>query len=226
MKKIAHRCGRSAYPAETVAAARYALSNGADMVEVDIRFTADEKIVVSHSSRAERNFGVDRFIRDMTLPEFCALSYSDAPGYQAQSLEDFLKAGIAPLLLHVKEGGKKLNILLDLLRAYHYEEHCVIGLVRASDVAYIKESAPAFELLGFLPEPEAAEVFSNAGAGYIRLWESWLTPERIKKIHDLGKAVWVMTGDCGGNPAGVCPSARQNTLAKMGVDAILLDEVK
>ena len=59
MKWIAHRSGPTVYPEQTIASARHALENGADIVEIDVRFTADKRIAVSHDKNLSRVFGED-----------------------------------------------------------------------------------------------------------------------------------------------------------------------
>jgi hypothetical protein len=67
--RIAHR-GASAYAQEnSLVAFQKAAELGADMVEVDIRVTADRVPVVAHDSSLKRMFGVDGNVGDFTLAE-------------------------------------------------------------------------------------------------------------------------------------------------------------
>ncbi len=49
---IAHRGASKAFPENTVAAFEGALAMGADMVELDVRRTADGRLAVHHDARA------------------------------------------------------------------------------------------------------------------------------------------------------------------------------
>ena len=50
MRLIAHACGPTVFPSNTVLSAREALKNGADMVELDLQFTSDGKLAVFHEN--------------------------------------------------------------------------------------------------------------------------------------------------------------------------------
>ena len=72
---IAHRCGPSIYPEQSVASAQYALRCHADMVEMDVQFTSEGVPVICHDLNTERVFGVDCLVRDMSYETFMALRH-------------------------------------------------------------------------------------------------------------------------------------------------------
>ncbi|MFH1726598.1 MAG: glycerophosphodiester phosphodiesterase family protein [Elusimicrobiota bacterium] len=57
---IAHRGGRSLAPENTIAAARKALELGADLWELDVAVTQDEKLIVLHDDSLARTTDVER----------------------------------------------------------------------------------------------------------------------------------------------------------------------
>jgi len=66
---IAHR-GASAYePENTFKAFRKALELNADMIEVDVRLTADGHPVITHDETVDRTTNGRGKLRDMTLKE-------------------------------------------------------------------------------------------------------------------------------------------------------------
>ena len=73
MKIIAHRSGPTVFPEQTIRSALFAKENGADLVEIDVRFTKDKKLAVSHDENAARVFGVDKNIGEMSGDEFASL---------------------------------------------------------------------------------------------------------------------------------------------------------
>ena len=119
MKIIAHRCGTDRYPELTVAAARHSLAAGAAYVEMDVRFTADGVPVIHHDDTAAGLFGDPRRIAEMTLPEFLALRRQSDPAFCSHTMEDFLRCGVRQILYHVKQGGARLQPLLDLCGGSH-----------------------------------------------------------------------------------------------------------
>lgn len=66
---IAHR-GASAYaPENSLTAFEQAATMGADMVEVDLRFTSDNVPIIAHDASLKRVYGVDTLVSDLTLDQ-------------------------------------------------------------------------------------------------------------------------------------------------------------
>lgn len=64
---IAHRCGPGKFPEQSIASARNAIDDGADMVEMDIQYTKDRIPVICHDLSAKRMFGEDTLVSEMTF---------------------------------------------------------------------------------------------------------------------------------------------------------------
>ena len=74
--RIAHR-GASAYALEnSPESLRKAAELGADMVEIDIRTTADDVPIVTHDSSLKRVYGIDGNVSDYSLDELRQLTES------------------------------------------------------------------------------------------------------------------------------------------------------
>ncbi|MCU1405288.1 MAG: inositol monophosphatase, partial [Glaciihabitans sp.] len=71
-RTVAHRGDSSRYRENTMAAIRSALARGADTVEIDVRVTADGRVVLLHDATLERLWGDERRIGDVTWAE-CAM---------------------------------------------------------------------------------------------------------------------------------------------------------
>ena len=222
MKIIAHRSGPTVYPEQTIASARLALQNGAAMVEVDTRFTKDDVIVISHDADPERVFGVSGDVGEMTAQEFLSLRHKEDPSYASHALLDYINCGVAPLLLHVKVGGERLTELLTLLKEHDYLHKVVLGVGLPEETALIKAWDPAVKVLAFMPKPELAEAHMAAGADYIRLWEQWVTEERVQQVLQGGHKVWIMACD---PVVGYTGPGSLKKWEAMGVDAVLLNDV-
>lgn len=76
----------------TMEAFRAAHAARADMIETDIRLTADDELVLFHDAGAIRVAGVDLKIRELTLDQVRQLNVGDAlhPA-QVPTLEEFLQ---------------------------------------------------------------------------------------------------------------------------------------
>ena len=225
MKIIAHRAGTDRYPEQSLASIHHSLSLGADCAEVDIRFTKDQVPVICHDGNLRRVFGVDANVRDMPLDKFLSLRYLADPAMHAYSLEQLSAGGPGPLLLHVKEyEPRELESILELIRKYRREDGLVLGLVVPEAVAQVRAFDPRIATLSFMKTEELLDAFLASDVQIIRLWESWLTQERIDRIHGAGKRCWVMSG-AHERPGYTDPSNLQRWRS-MGVDGVLINEIE
>lgn len=62
---IAHRGGAGEFPGETLYAFEQAVNLGVDVLEMDIRYTSDDVLVLMHNSNVLETTGVDRHIKDI-----------------------------------------------------------------------------------------------------------------------------------------------------------------
>ena len=80
MTIIAHRCGtHTGLPENSVDAARRSLELGADVIELDIRFSRDGVPAVIHDADFKRLCGVSSRVADCTAAEIAGLRYSEHP---------------------------------------------------------------------------------------------------------------------------------------------------
>jgi glycerophosphoryl diester phosphodiesterase len=66
---IAHQGGRGLWPENTLLAFERSLQLGVDVLEMDLRVTADGHIVVHHDPSVERTTGADGLLRELTLEQ-------------------------------------------------------------------------------------------------------------------------------------------------------------
>ena len=110
---VGHRGWPQAYPENTLASFKAALSLGVDAIELDVRLTKDGRLAVLHDADTERITGVKGIVGAMTLDE---LKRFDAgwksgeafAGERIPSLEEVmgLVAGKAALYIEVKPPGE------------------------------------------------------------------------------------------------------------------------
>lgn len=77
---VAHRGGAALSPENTLAAIERAITEQADMIEIDIHQTADNQIVVCHDESIDRTTDGSGLIRNLTLEEIRRHSIVDAQG--------------------------------------------------------------------------------------------------------------------------------------------------
>lgn len=147
---IAHRGGAGDHPENTLAAGRAALLAGAEMLEFDLRPTADGVWVALHDSDLDRTTdGVGPLARHtwsgitrmrVRFPEsHRAVSLESIP-----RLEDILSAfPSTPLSLEIKAGGRgDLSRLLSTISGAGAENRVVLGSARAWVTRRVRQEAP------------------------------------------------------------------------------------
>lgn len=94
---IGHRGAAGLALENTIESIRAAKKAGVDMIELDVRITADNYLVLNHDDSTVRTFGVDLSVRQSSLHELQA----ECP--QLPTLEQALKAcGKTPVMLELK----------------------------------------------------------------------------------------------------------------------------
>ena len=227
MLKIAHRSGPVTYPEQTIQSAREAIALGADIVEIDVRLTFDGQLAVTHDENVLRVFGVDALVGTLTAEQFCSLRHASDPAFCSHMFEDFLAAGVAPLLVHVKVGSDPMVIerLLESIAKFDYAEKIILGLTRPDHIARIHEADPRIRILSF-GDVKAIDKFLAAGVDFIRLWEEWLTPELVDKIKSSGVNLAVMSGLIDDGSVGVPTDEGLQRILSYHPDSILINDVR
>lgn len=224
MRIIAHRSGPDIYPEQTILSALRALEMGADMIELDTRFSKDGKIVVSHDLNTSRVFGEDLNTCDITAEKFLSLRHKDRRAFASHLFEDYLSGGVYPILIHIKEGKERIRELIDVIRKYDYSDKVYLGAGCLDDVKVIKQYAPELKVLAFAPKEESV-LCAEAGADAVRLWESWnFTAEKINEIKKYGKEVWIMAMS-EGMDVGYTNKGNLKKWESMGADGVLLNDM-
>lgn len=82
---MAHQGGESENPSNTMYAYRQSLADGADMLEIDVHATADDRVVALHDSKVDRTTNGAGSVYDMSLGQLQALdgAYNFIPGRNA-----------------------------------------------------------------------------------------------------------------------------------------------
>ena len=73
MQLFGHRGAAGEAPENTIAGIRHAIERGVRRVEIDLRLSADQKIVVVHDNNAKRTTGINRLIARLTASELSRL---------------------------------------------------------------------------------------------------------------------------------------------------------
>jgi len=195
----AHRGGlEGVYPENTLPAFRHALEGGADLIELDLRATADGAIVVHHDRGTARTTGRPGLVHRMTLPDIRALN----PGGSAtvptlQEVIDWALPHPIDLLLDVKPApGLRHGTIVEQIVQAGLSPRVLLGVRSLEDVVEFRRHAERLRFLGFVPNVGAIDAFLSVGVEAIRLWPGWLesNPDLVEAVRRGGASVWVTAG--------------------------------
>jgi glycerophosphoryl diester phosphodiesterase len=171
-----HRGERFTAPENTITAFRRSIDAGVDMIETDVRMTADHELVLMHDADVTRTTDGTGLICDMTLKQFKSLNaahnFEEFAPEAAPTLEEFLKlcALNEDLLINfeLKEyptPGREAfayeccDRTIDMLEKYGFGKRCVLNSFSGKLLEYIDEKYEhRYRLHGFYPYPVMADM--------------------------------------------------------------------
>ncbi len=153
---IAHRGASAYFPENTLPAIEAAIEYGSDMVEVDIRMTADGVPVISHDSNLQRTANRKENIADLTWKQLQQVDvgswfHSRYDELRVLSLRQFLEVceGQIPANLeikfHFRESPKlkdALKMVMEELAYFKMEDQVVISGFNRNISAIVKSLKP------------------------------------------------------------------------------------
>lgn len=221
---VAHRGYSSRFRENSPLAWSEAAKAGADVVEVDVRFTADGIAVCVHDADLKRMLGRDEAIAALnyaTLAGFTAAGEPVAPRFA-----DALVAvpSTTSLLLDIKDESPLALERLDQLVRDAGARDIILGLHRR-EAAETMARLGHTRILGLMLDRDDGERFIGAGANIIRVWEADVTTERLAPLLSHDVPVWSTTGDKGTNRlVGEFDIVGLRRLAEAGVTGFLVND--
>jgi len=213
---VAHRGESFWAPENTIAAIRLAWINKADGVEIDVRLTKDNKIVVIHDSNTKRTSGVAGKVNSKSLESLKKLDVGIRKGRKWHSeriptLEEVFET--VPhgkfVMIEIKCTTAILPILKNLLRRTNLRHSQIklagFGLKKMSEV---KKAFPQFEVYR-IKRVDRENIILNSYRlnrliksskknnldGLSLSYSGWLSKKKIEKIKSAGLKVFVWTVD-------------------------------
>ncbi|NDJ63176.1 MAG: glycerophosphodiester phosphodiesterase, partial [Chloroflexi bacterium] len=139
---IAHRGASAVAPENSAEAIQKAAELGADLVEVDLRSTADDAPVIAHDDSLKRVYGVDGLISELSLAELQArapvMTFADLVA-QCLALQLGIYLDIKTLSV---AAAQRLFATVD---AHRFGAFVVFASFRPDVIAEIKAARPDFE---------------------------------------------------------------------------------
>lgn len=221
---VAHRGYSSCWPENTVAACNAAIAADVDLVETDVRLSADGTLFCFHDADLVRLAG------DAIRIDACSsarLRMVRIEGEPAASFAEILAAidGRVGLLVDVKATTPDvLEALHNDLAAAGWPSGVWLGLRSAELISLVrKRFANRVRILGFMPNLDDADPFLMAGADALRLWERQLEDDTARAL--AGRtAIWITAGGVWGRAVGDVDAEGLKTILSNAPQAVLLND--
>jgi glycerophosphoryl diester phosphodiesterase len=232
---IAHRGGGGEWPGETVYAFKKAIELGVDVLEMDVRRTKDDQLVLFHSSRVDETTDGTGRVRDLSLKELQKLNAAASmPGFGHQPIPELSEAldllnthpGLR-LNIELKERDTKVAVqLAETLKHYAVADRVLVASGWHSALRKFREVCPEVATSASVYEVELFDVFDRfLGLKYrphtdaIQWYSKFsflkvITRRFIDKAHSLDLKVHAWT---------VNEPEEMKRLIALGVDGIITD---
>ncbi|MDO4549223.1 MAG: glycerophosphodiester phosphodiesterase family protein, partial [Clostridia bacterium] len=203
-KVVAHRgCGNVA-PENTVEAYLKAIEAKADYGELDVHWTRDRVVVLSHDDNLIKTGGVDINIWNISCEELMKLDRGshfseEYAGTRFSTLEEVMIAckDRLDLIIEIKMDGHDAGIerdVIDLIYKHDYENDCYVASLSYDCIKRVKEYDAGIKTLYFAPFA-IGDVNEMEYADAIGIEMTFLSQNLVSSLHEAGKPVFVWTVD-------------------------------
>jgi len=214
MLRIGHRGARAYAPENTLRSFKKALEIGVDAVELDVRKTRDNQIVVIHDADVKRTTNGEGLVSELTLREIQSFS---SEGEKIPTLEetlDFLGKKVK-VFIELKEVGIEEQVI-SIIRHKGLEKNVVIVSFLEDALKKVRELDKDVETgLIYAKHKNPIKAALELKAQYLLALYRFIHTANVEKAHQNGLKVVVWTIN---NPAEV------EEYAKKGVDGIASDK--
>jgi len=215
MLRIGHRGARAYEPENTIRSFKKALEIGVDAVELDVRQTKDNQLVIIHDADVKKTTNGKGLVKELTLNEIKA--FSTAKDEKIPTLEealDFLDKK-AKILIELKETGIEDKVL-SLVRENGLQKNVIIVSFIEGALRKIKELDTEVETgLIYAKHKNPIKAALELKASYLVSFYKFTHTANVQKAHENGLKVIVWT---------VNTSEEVAEYAKKGVDGIASDK--
>ncbi|HVU78128.1 MAG TPA: glycerophosphodiester phosphodiesterase family protein [Gaiellaceae bacterium] len=211
---LAHRGDWSDAPENTLAAFAAAERAGADLVELDIRLTADGGLAVVHDPTLERVWGLPRAVAEVSLAEARALR---AGGHRIPTLAEALDAISVGVMVDYTLADV-VEPALDAIRDAGALDRCLFSGANVAGHRRIRELAPdaRIALTWTQPEPPADALLDELAVEFFNPPHELVDPGVVEAMHERGTKVSTWTVD---------DEAEMRRVIDAGVDAVISNRI-
>jgi len=211
---IAHRGDPIAARENTLPAFAAAVRQGADMVELDLRCTADGEIVILHDPTLSRLWGDERNVNDLDVRAVRQLGRGEE---RIPTLRQLLAHVDVPLMVDFT-GGDVVEGALRVVREADAMARSLFVSGNVGALRLLRSHAPEARvgLTWVKPEPPPFALLEELEAEYWNPMFRLVTAEWVAEVHDRGLRVSTWTVDK--------PRHMERVIAA-GVDAIVSNRI-
>ncbi|MEG0856339.1 MAG: glycerophosphodiester phosphodiesterase family protein [Terrisporobacter sp.] len=197
----AHRGSSLYYPENTLKSIEVAINENADYVEIDVRTTKDNEVVLFHDSNLKKIDGSNRSIKDMTLEEVKTVDN----GYYKNEIFKDEKIPTLEEVFTIFKGKTKFNIELkvidkedilpnqvsELIKKYNMNSDVVVSCFDKDIIKQYKVNNPNTKT-GLITSNKVKDI-NDISSDFISLKYNLLTETLVHELHDCNKEIHVWT---------------------------------
>lgn len=235
---IAHRGGAGEWPGETIYAFEEAVKLGVDVLEMDIRYTSDDVLVLMHDESLLETTGVDKRVSDLTSEEVRGLDAAYRWRQAGKVFPPGARLGV-PALEEVFQSfpGRRMNIEIKphgfplrlikefrrLLEKYEMTDKVLVASASDTNLLFFRRECPgvatsasvlematfrALKSFRYRPDADAIQTTSKLGSVH------FITRGYVEAVHKVGLKVHGWT---------VNEQEEMERLIPLGIDGIITD---
>jgi glycerophosphoryl diester phosphodiesterase len=191
--KIGHRGARAYEPENTLSSFRRALELGVDAVELDVRKTFDNKLVVIHNANVNKTTNGSGEVNELTLEEI--KGFVIEKNEHVPTLEEVLDtvANRVKVLVELKETGTEEQVV-NLIRRKQLAENVILISFHEYILRKIRElSDELMTGLIYVRHKNPIQAALDLNAQYLLPLYRFTHSANVKKAHEAGLKVIVWT---------------------------------
>jgi glycerophosphoryl diester phosphodiesterase len=189
--KIGHRGAKALETENTLESFKKAVRLGVNAIELDVRHSADGKLVVSHDENLKRVYGTNTGIRDATLKELKYLT-----GNRIVTLKEalqVLRGNVEKILVELKETGYERKVL-DVIAREKVKDAAIIVSFHEEALSRVREADKKIETgLIYARFKNPVEAALKLKAQYLLPLYRFVHTRDVEKAHKDGLKMIVWT---------------------------------
>lgn len=213
--KIGHRGARAYEPENTLSSFRRALELGVDAVELDVRKTFDNKLVVIHNANVNKTTNGSGEVNELTLEEI--QGFVIEKNEHVPTLEEVLDtvANRVKVLVELKETGTEEQVV-NLIRRKQLAENVILISFHEDILRKVRELSDELKTgLIYVRHKNPIQAALDLNAKYLLPLYRFTHSANVKKAHEAGLKVIVWT---------INKKEEVEEYKKKGVDGIASDK--